>query len=182
MDPDEVPPLWRALSARDFSRASQLISEGASLDDLMEYNGNTFLHDAAQCGDLAMVDFFLKHPCPKSLETFDDIQQTPLIRAAANGKADIVLRLLGAGVDPNARDEQNIGNTAIREAVRSGHIDIVAMLLHAGADPTIPGWMAISAVDQAWDKVSGSEAVVEEIRQLLSSFPSSLRASHQTGF
>lgn len=177
--PDDLPPLWRALSDRNFEVASQLIANGACLDDLVEEDGNTLLHDAAQDGDMEMVEFFLRHPCPVSLESFDYIQQTPLIRAAANGNTDIVIRLLSANANPNANDEKHIGNTAIREAVRGGHADIVEWLLRAGADPTIPGWMSMSAVDQAWDEIEGSRDVINKIREILSGFPSSLRDQQQ---
>jgi ankyrin repeat protein len=103
------------------------------------------------------------------------VQQTPLIRAADNGKTDVVVRLLSARVNPNANDEHRIGNTAILEAVRGGHTDIVSLLLRAGADPTITGWMGISAVDQAWDEIESDNATIKAIRALLRSFPSSLR-------
>ena len=48
--------------------------------------------------------------------------------------------------------------------------------MKTGADPTIPGWMAISAVDQAWYKVQGKHETILEIREMLSCYPSSLRA------
>jgi ankyrin repeat protein len=112
---------------------------------------------------------------PASLEQFDYISNTPLIRAAEKGQTEVVVRLLAARVNPNAHDEDRIGNTAIREAVRGGHAEIVSLLLRAGADPTIPGWMAISAVDQAWYEVQATHETLREIRSMLASFPSSLR-------
>jgi ankyrin repeat protein len=172
LEDGDYPPLYEALQGRDFESAAKLISEGAKLDDFIEDDGNTFLHDAAQDGDLKMVDFFLDQECPASLESFDYISNTPLIRAADNGRTEVVVRLLAARVNPNANDEDRIGNTAIREAVRGGHTEIVSLLLRAGADPTIPGWMAISAVDQAWYEVEGTH---ETMRALLANFPSSLR-------
>lgn len=175
MDNDEVPPLWTALANRDFEEAARYIQQGAKLDDLIEEDGNTFLHDAAQYGDLEMVNFFLAHDCPVTLEAFDYIQQTPLIRAAKNGQEDVVVKLLAARVDPNLYDEKNIGNTAIREAVRSGNVAIVKLLLRVGADPTIPGWMNISAVDQAWYDVKSTNEAISEIRTLLANYPSPLR-------
>lgn len=170
-----MPPLWSALSEWDFETAGSLIEKGARLDDLIEENGGSFLHNAARRGDLPMVDFFLQHDCPKTLEQFDYIHETPLICAANHGQTEVVARLLSARVNPNARDEQQVGNTAIREAVRGGHTEIVSLLLQAGADPTIEGWMAISAVDQAWYEVNGSQETVREIRALLKDYPSTLR-------
>ena len=174
MELEDMPPLWSALSERDFETAGSLIEKGARLDDLIEENGGSFLHNAARRGDLPTVDFFLQHDCPKTLEQFY-IQETPLICAANNGQTKVVARLLSARVNPNARDEQRVGNTAIREAVRGGHTEIVSLLLQAGADPTIEGWMAISAVDQAWYEVKGSQETVREIRALLKDYPSGLR-------
>lgn len=175
LEDGDYPPLYEALQSRDFESAAKLISEGAKLDDLIADDGNTFLHDAAQDGDLKMVDFFLDHECPSTLESFDYISNTPLIRAADNGRMEVVVRLLAARVNLNAHDEDRAGNTAIREAVRSGYTEIVSLLLRAGADPTIPGWMAISAVDQAWSEVEGTHETMRAIRVLLEDFPSSLR-------
>ena len=171
----DLPPLYEALLVRDFESAARLISAGAKLDDLIQDDGNTVLHDAAQNGDLRMVNFFLDHECPGTLESFDYISNTPLIRAAHNGRTEVVARLLAARVNPNAHDEDRIGNTAIREAVCGGYTEIVSLLLRAGADPTIPGWMAISAVDQAWYEVRGTHETMREIRALLATYPSSLR-------
>lgn len=171
----ELPPLYEALSQRDFETASELLSRGARLDDLVEENGDTFLHEAAEKNDLRMVDFFLSHHCPISLESFDEIERTPLICAAANGRREVVARLLAAGADPNAHDEERIGTTAILEAVREGHKKIVGLLLSAGADPTISGWMNLSAVDHAWHSVRGDHQTIREIRSMLGKFPSGLR-------
>ena len=175
LEDGELPPLYEALQDRNFDTAVSLISDGAKLDDLIEDNGDTFLHRAAQDGDLEMVDFFLDRECPTTLESFDYISNTPLIRAADSGRVEVVVRLLAARVNPNARDEQGIGNTAIREAVRGGHTEIVSQLLRAGADPTIAGWMNISAVDQAWHSIKGTHETMREIRALLANYPSSLR-------
>ena len=71
MKPDDLPPLWLALWDRKFDVAAQLVAKGACLDDLIEEDGNTLLHDAAQEGDAEMVEFFLSHPCPVSLDSFD---------------------------------------------------------------------------------------------------------------
>lgn len=175
MELGDFPPLYEALTNRDFDLAAKLISNGARLDDLVEGDGHTFLHDAAQNGDLEMVEFFLNHDCPASVEQFDCIQQTPLTRAADNGQTEVVVRLLAARANPNAHDEDGVGNSAIHEAVRGGHREIVSRLLAAGADPTIAGWMSISAVDQAWLEVRGTRETIREIRAMLLDYPSSLR-------
>jgi len=175
MDYDVLPPIWLALLERDLGAASRLIEDGAALDDIIEEDGNTLLHVAARDGDVEMVEFFLNYDCPITLEQFDYIQETPLIGAAENGRTEVVVLLLSARVNPNAHDEDHIGNTAIREAVRGGHREIVALLLRAGADPTIPGWMNVSAVDQAWGSVAGTRQVIREIRGMFRQFPSQVR-------
>jgi cytohesin len=147
MEENERPSLWNALRERDCLTAHRLIAEGARLDDIIEEDGSTFLHSAAEENDMAMVNFYIRHGCPKTLETFDYIFQTPLIRASAYGHIDVVVRLLSAGANPNALDERGIGDTALHEAARGGHSEIISLLLRAGGDPTIPGWMGSLAFD-----------------------------------
>lgn len=172
----ERPPLWNALDERDFGEARRLITAGAKLDDIIE-DDDSPLHRAAQAGETAMVDFYLDHDCPKTIETFDYLGWTPLIRAAACGRLDIVVKLLSARANVNAHDEERIGNTALREAVRGGHALIVGLLLRAGGDPTIAGWMAISAVDQAHYEIEGGleSTAALKIQEMLALFPSPLR-------
>ncbi len=147
------------------------------MDDLLEGDGDSLLHAAAQDGDVEMVEFFLRHPCPGTLGSFDYIAQTPLIRAADHGNLEIVRKLIAGGAEVDDHDDDQIGNTAIREAVRGGHVEVVRALLSAGADPTIPGWMNLSAVDQAHYEVKGGidSAGAREIRELLLQYPSDLR-------
>ncbi len=82
LEDSDFPPLYEALQDSDFDTAANLIADGAKLDDLIEDDGDTFLHRAAQDGDLEMVDFFLGQECTATLEQFDHISNTPLIRAA----------------------------------------------------------------------------------------------------
>src|SRR5688572_20836407 len=100
LDESKLPPLWNALNERDFLEAQRLIAEGACLDDIIEEGGDTFLHRAAQENHLQMVKFYLDHDCPKTIESFDYIAQTPLIRASAHGHTEVVVRLLSARANP----------------------------------------------------------------------------------
>lgn len=167
-------PLYRALWDSDFSEAKRLIAEGANIDDCLEDDGDSHLHRAAEQGDLEMVEFYLGYPCPRTLEAFNYIDHTPLMMAAKGGKVEVVSKFLDYGVDPDAHCEEKIGNTAIREAVREGHADIVEVLLKFGADPTIPGWMGISAVDQAFYSIEGGfqSQHARRIQKMLRTFPS----------
>ncbi len=165
---------WRA---RDFVRLRAMCEADGGVDRWIDDDGESLLHRAVRERDDAMLGFLLQFPCARSLATFDYLEYTPLHAAAADGQADLVQRLLDAGADPNAHDEARIGNTAVREAVHGGHPEVVAMLLRAGADPTIPGWMGISAVDEAHGRseVHADSAEAAAIRRLLASFPSSSR-------
>ncbi|HTG00440.1 MAG TPA: ankyrin repeat domain-containing protein [Nitrospirota bacterium] len=60
---------------------------------------------------------------------------TPLMIAAANGRADAVDLLLSKGVDPNATNSYS--QTAIILAAQEGHARIVESLLKKGANPNI---------------------------------------------
>ncbi|MEO8276575.1 MAG: hypothetical protein ABI639_10160 [Thermoanaerobaculia bacterium] len=70
-----------------------------------------------------------------------------------------------------------MGNTAIREATRLGGVEIVQLLRDAGADPTIPGWIGISAADQAYLEVNGGldSAAARELQRMFAGFPSRAR-------
>jgi ankyrin repeat protein len=153
MEENERPLLWTALRDRDCSTAHRLIAAGAHLDKIIEEDGSTFLHRAAQENDLAMVNFYVDHGCPQTLETFDYISRTPLIWASAYGHTHVVARLLSAGANPNANDERRIGNTALHEASNGGHREVISLLLRAGGDPTIRGWMGALAFDPAHYKI-----------------------------
>ncbi|MFC9241567.1 ankyrin repeat domain-containing protein [Streptomyces decoyicus] len=56
-----------------------------------------------------------------------------LTRAADDGDATLVARLLGEGVGVDAPDCE--GHTALDLAARRGHADVVRLLIAAGADP-----------------------------------------------
>ena len=56
-----------------------------------------------------------------------------LITASMNNDIDEVIRLLEAGADVNARDED--GDTALMWAVFKGHKDVALVLYEAGANP-----------------------------------------------
>jgi len=118
------------------------------------------LHEAAADGDLEAVDDLLRRKYP--LNRFDDLSYTPLHHAVIGGHLHIVDRLLEVGADVNAHEELRIGDTPLKYAVQAGSVEIVERLVRAGADPTIPGWMGITAMDQA-----GSCPNSRRIRRLL---------------
>jgi ankyrin repeat protein len=62
----------------------------------------------------------------------------PLHTAAGRGDLDEVNRLLGAGADPDARDDVD-NATPLHFAANAGHLDVVKRLLDAGADVNAHG-------------------------------------------
>ena len=62
------------------------------------------------------------------------IVSTQLLECAAQGKAEEIRRLLGAGANPNFRDILD-GSTGLHHAAASGHKIALQLLLDAGADP-----------------------------------------------
>jgi ankyrin repeat protein/Flp pilus assembly protein TadD len=63
----------------------------------------------------------------------DEKGRTTLMRAAAQGKADLIPGLIAAGVDVNVRDKE--GNSALYFAAGNGHLAATEALLKAGANP-----------------------------------------------
>ncbi|KAJ1554525.1 hypothetical protein HK405_004794 [Cladochytrium tenue] len=114
-------------------------------------------HMAARNGHLALVRYLHEQHLhfPINASGIDDT--TPLMYAAAHGRADVAEYLLAHGADVGARDEA--GWTALYHAVkgddaaaaappffrraREGRLRVVELLLRAGADPdarSTAGW------------------------------------------
>jgi ankyrin repeat protein len=102
---------------------------------------------AAQDGDLTRVKELIAGGHP--VNAFDDLALTPLHYAAREGHLKVMKALIDAGADVNARDERRIGNTPLREVAGNCSYQVAKLLIGAGADPMIPGWMQITALDEA---------------------------------
>jgi hypothetical protein len=76
---------------------------------------------------------FLDHGADPNFRVPWQARRTHLHKAAANGRATVVAKMLDVGADPTLVDDH--GRSALTLAVRAGHDDIAAMLLDAGADP-----------------------------------------------
>ena len=70
--------------------------------------------------------------------------QTTLMLAAGDGRADLIPRIVAAGVNVNARD--NDGDAALTYAAGNGHIDAVQALLAAGANVDAANKSGITAL------------------------------------
>ena len=111
------------------------------------------LHYAAARGDLALVKALLAQGRP--INAFDDLSRTPLHYAAANGRLDVVRHLLAAGADPNAREAERYGDTALKHVAQTCSFEMARLLVNAGADPTIPGWMGLTALNKSAQRKRG---------------------------
>ena len=105
------------------------------------------LHVAAQENDIAAIQHLIAAGQP--LNDFDILSKTPLHYAAEAGRLDVMRLLIEAGADVNAHDAPRIGNTVLRAVASNCSYEVARLLIEAGADPTIPGWMQVTALQQA---------------------------------
>ena len=75
-----------------------------------------------------------------------------LIRAAEDGRLDLVRNLLKAGANPNAKSDGDV--TVLMWAAARGHVEVVKVLLEAGADPSIKDDDGKTAAELANDEVA----------------------------
>ena len=109
------------------------------------------LHRAAQSGDIELIKALLEEGLP--INAFDeDLSRTPLHYAAMEGHIDAVRYLINAGADVNAHEEEKIGETPLGEIAANCTFEMAKVLIEAGADPTIPGWMALTAMDRSAER------------------------------
>jgi ankyrin repeat protein len=79
-----------------------------------------------------------------------------LIRAAEEGRLDLVRNLLQAGASPNAKSDGDF--TVLMWAAARGHVEVVKVLLESGAEPnarTRKGRTAVEiAIQEGHDHVA----------------------------
>jgi ankyrin repeat protein len=85
------------------------------------------------------IDALLAHGARLEADVY---RGTPLMWAAASGRAAAVRRLIERGADPSGRStfggpEHGVGVTPLHLAAQSGHVEAIEALLQAGADPTV---------------------------------------------
>ena len=136
----------------------------------VDFQESDALHHAAEDGNCSVLNFLLDIGFKNTINEFDADHFTPLMRAAMKGHIDIVRVLLESGADVNAYDEPSIGNTVLREVVETAEPELIKMLIDAGADPLIPGWMQLTAIDKAKERLE----IASNILKLLKT-PSSTR-------
>jgi Ankyrin repeats (3 copies) len=104
------------------------------------------------------------------LDEFDaDLGYTPLHHACAKNHVDIIKMLIDAGVDVNRNCEAKIGETPLGLVADRCSLEVARLLVDAGADPTIPGCMAITALDRATERTDDEgKAVAALLRDIAS--------------
>jgi ankyrin repeat protein len=119
------------------------------------------LHAAAQDGDLDEVRRLLAEGL--DVNAFDEISMTPLHYAAEHEHLEVCRCLIGAGANVNAHEEAKIGDTPLRLVAARCSLALAALLIEAGADPTIPGWMQLTALDDAKERKRGDGPAVYDL-------------------
>lgn len=133
-DPALDQPLRDAAWANDLPRATALIAAGADVNAKDDTEQSAYLIATSE-GYLALLELTLANGA--DLTSLDSYQGTGLIRAAERGHADIVGRLLQAGIAVNHVNRP--GWTALDEAIVYGdgnpsYVDTVRALVAGGAE------------------------------------------------
>lgn len=100
-------------------QVEQILNAGADLDAKDEY-GNTPLHKAANYGWVEAVRVLL------------ELGRTALMLAAFFDRDQVILLLVGADADVEAKDDG--GKTALRMAAGKNHLCAVRVLVKSGAN------------------------------------------------
>jgi ankyrin repeat protein len=96
------------------------------------------------------------------LSIFPQRREKQLIRAAEDGRSDLVGKLLQAGGNPNAKSDGDV--TVLMWAAARGHIEVIKILLESGAEPNARTRKGRTAVDIAVQE--GHESVATLLREL----------------
>eukprot|EP00055_Hartaetosiga_balthica_P008037 m.28743 g.28743 ORF g.28743 m.28743 type:complete len:516 (+) comp6085_c2_seq1:192-1739(+) len=99
-----------------------------SLKKIVDRDGGTCLHFAAAKGQLACVDFLLRHTILDGSEK-DDIGATPVHDAAEQGQLEVLKLFAMRGVDLSPVDDDML--TPMKIAQQQGHDDCVDFLAEA---------------------------------------------------
>jgi ankyrin repeat protein len=158
-----------------------MLDAGATVADEPWKEWGTSVHRAAELGYTDALKLLLEADGKAALERFDELSQSPLIRAIEGGSIAAVEMLLEAGADVNGTDEPRIGNPPLRWATEARNEKMIEVLLAAGADPLKPGWMQLSAfhIAQGWKDSRTPELV--RIFELLDRVTRHPEARHSPG-
>jgi hypothetical protein len=106
------------------------------------------LPSAVAAGDVATVQDYLARG--DDVNARDSAGATPLLAAAATGRADLARLLMRKGAKVNARAYADRGPTPLAAAAANQHLELARLLLEKGADvdsstdvdPALGGWLS----------------------------------------
>ena len=152
---------WLGRDDADYATTIRvLIAAGATVDRPSDRQGLTPAQLAGRRGFTGLSGVYEATVAP----VVEDEADTTLLRAAADGDADLVARALRAGADIDARSAD--GRTALLQASIGDHVDAARVLVALGADPDVLD----DRHDTAW-LVTGVTGSVEMLETLLPAEP-----------
>ncbi|CAL8071610.1 unnamed protein product [Calicophoron daubneyi] len=135
---DGLTPLHLAVQEDKTDVAECLLNAGAPINAATTEASFTPLHTAAYRGQLASVRLLLSRlpesDIPKAVNARTRMGSTPLHLAAQQGHLQVVLKLLQAGANPNARNRQ--GWTAAQLAYKQHYLNMFEALQKVTTDVT----------------------------------------------
>jgi ankyrin repeat protein len=112
-------------------------------EEILDEDGNTFLHVAAKCGHLHCIESIWRYQ-KQEVDVRNSKGETPLMCALEWGNEEVVEWLLDKNADIHAVDDE--GQTCLHHAAWRGEVRCVKMLLKAGAyidHKDKEGWTAL---------------------------------------
>ncbi len=129
--------LFEAVCTGDIQRLQTLILDEKTDIKALSGDGFSAAGYAAFFGQLAVLEFLLKHNADIHQPSKNQMSVYPIHSASANSDPDISLKmvqlLLEHGANPNVR--QKGGWAPLHQAVNKNHVSMVKVLLEHGADP-----------------------------------------------
>ncbi|XP_072182009.1 uncharacterized protein [Diadema setosum] len=123
-------------------------------------DGHSPLHLAASAANSTLADEMALRllQIPLTADARDDRSAAPIHAASQSGSVDVVVALLGQGVDVNERG--HAGATPLHVSASAGQTQVANTLLHHGADVTLVDDRGKTAVDVA--KTKRMKSVLKE--------------------
>ena len=159
--------VFEAAAFGDVGRLTELLGDEPSLVTSYSGDGFTALHFAAFFGRYEAAAVLIERGAQVDAFGRGWMTGTAMHSAASRLQSDVLLILLEAGANPNAR--QSAGWTPLHAAAMNGDLISVELLLASGADPTATNDEGRSVIDLATE--SGDESTVNLIRSALQAAP-----------
>ena len=124
--------VFEAATLGDVPQLRKLLVADPALAHAFSPDGFTALHLAAFFSQPEAAEDLLRSGADPNAVAKNPMKVAVINSAAASGRADLVKLVLGAGADPNAR--QQMGYTALHAAAAHDNVEMALALLEAGAD------------------------------------------------